>query len=224
MSSSKRDKGLHAILRYMCMLRYLKYFKKNSRFILQKFPSSQVPFYSARFCFGVWVWGWWWCEKMKGNGMNKIKTYHVVTEEAGAERKWKCLHKNDITHYLALLFMDLLESPFPFSSLDTISLFLVHNEDYDVCIWVLYVHKSNYDSSLHIHTYKCELRFLLTPPHCNITTHTKSPSNYYPAWLCLACKWNEKREKFFLIFIQITIEMERTIERDLEKCKCARIR
>ena len=73
------------------------------------------------------------CEKMKGNGMNKIKTYHVVTEEAAAaagERKWKCLHKNDITHYLALLFMDRLESPLPSSSLDTISLLLVH----DVCI------------------------------------------------------------------------------------------
>lgn len=99
----------------------------------------------------VKVWGW--CEKMKGNGMNKIKTYHVVTEEAAgaaAERKWKCLHKNDITHYLALLFMDLLESPLPSSSLATISLLLIHD---DVCIWVLYVHKSNYDSSLHIHTY-----------------------------------------------------------------------
>lgn len=96
--------------------------------------------------------------------------------------------------------MDLLESPFPFSSLDTISLFFVQD---DVCIWVLYVHKSNYDSSLHIHTYKCELRFLLTPPHCNIITHTKSPSNYYhfyPAWLCLACKWNEKKGKFLLDF------------------------
>lgn len=58
---------------------------------------------------------------MKGNGMNKIKTYHVVTEEAaGAERE--SLHKNDITHYLALLFMDLLECPHPSSSCDTISL------------------------------------------------------------------------------------------------------